>query len=293
MAVPTENDRGVTVRMSGSGRPSVRDGSEPDRVVSVLFGTGLEEWRRGWRRSVGSVPTREAIVSASDLTRGAAAPTTRVVPNERVAYTVLGAPVDADRVLTAVADHVGGIDDETVRVLVDDIGPLVAARGVDAAAQLADGLGALVADCPGRIVLGCSFRSDIVDALAPVFDLADTVESTGPLPIEAISRLRRNDPTTFGYVRRHWPEAQVGIEACDRNYPQSKQVHTVLTDPETTPRTLGATLSGLVTLDVLDTWSETVGPTRYDLTAYDPERMWVVGTAFESTAEDGDDDPDD
>ncbi len=293
MAVPTEDDRGVTLRMSGSSRPGVRDGSEPDRVVSVLFGTGLEEWRRGWRRSVGSMPTREAIVSASDLTRGATAPTTQVVPNEQLAYTVLGSPVDADRVLTAVAEHVEGIDDETVRVIVDDVGPLIAARGVDAASQVVDGLRALLADCPGRIVLGCSFRSDIVDALAPVFDLVDAVEDTDPLTIEAIGRLRRNDPTTFGYVRRHWPEAQAGIEACDRNYPQSKQVHAELSDPETTPRTLGATLSGLVTLDVLDTWSETVGPTRYDLTAYDPERMWVVGTAFASAASGGVDDPND
>ena len=54
----------------------------------------------------------------------------------------------------------------------------------------------------------------------------------------------------------------------------------MLSEPETTPRTLGMTLSGLVTLGVLQTWGETVGPTRYDLTAYDPGRMWAVGAAL-------------
>ncbi|TKX84759.1 hypothetical protein EXE43_17220, partial [Halorubrum sp. SS5] len=85
-----------------------------------------------------------------------------------------------------------------------------------------------------------------------------------------------------GYVRRHWAEARRGIEACDRNYPQSKQVHAALIDPETTPRTLGATLSGLVTLGALETWGDTVGPTRYDLTAYRPDRTRAIGAALEA-----------
>jgi hypothetical protein len=102
----------------------------------------------------------------------------------------------------------------------------------------------------------------------------------------AVGRLSRDDPTTFGYLRRHWAEAKRGIETCDRNYPQSKQVHAALTDPGTTPRTLGTTLSGLVTLGALDTWGNTVGPTRYDLTAYRPRRTWAVGAALEAGASD-------
>ena len=285
MAVHTGNDRSVTVRMSGNSRPPVRDGSEPERVVSVLFGNGIEEWRRGWRRLAGGSPGREAIISAGDRTRGTTAATTQVTPNGRVAYTVLGAPADTTRILDTVSDHVESVDDERVRVIVDDVGPLISDRGVDAVSQLVEGIRELLTDRPGGIVIGCSFSSEIVSALASVFDLADTVENTEPLTVETLARFRQDDPTTFGYLRRHWPEAQVGIEACDRNYPQSKQVHAVLSDPETTPRTLGATLSGLVTFDVLDTWSETVGPTRYDLTAYDPERMWVVGTAFASAVD--------
>jgi len=89
MAVPTADDRRITIQASGSGSPPVRDGPVPERVISVLFDTGLEEWRRGWNRSRGSVPAREVIVSASEPMRGATT-TTQVVPNGRLAYTILG-----------------------------------------------------------------------------------------------------------------------------------------------------------------------------------------------------------
>ncbi|WP_239638680.1 MULTISPECIES: hypothetical protein [Halorubrum] len=121
--------------------------------------------------------------------------------------------------------------------------------------------------------------------MSQVGDGVDSLVGTDP-EADAVELLAREDPTTFGYVRRHWAEAKRGIEACDRNYPQSKQVHAALADPETTPRTLGATLSGLVTLGALDTWSETVGPTRYDLTAYRPDRAWAIGVAVEAGGSD-------
>jgi len=96
----------------------------------------------------------------------------------------------------------------------------------------------------GRILMGCSYEAPL-ELLSRVGDPVDVV--IGPdvdVAATAVERLSCDDPTTFGYVRRHWAEAKRGIEACDRNYPQSKQVHAALTDPETTPRTLGATRVG-------------------------------------------------
>ena len=279
MPVPTTENQTITIRASGDGPPSVRDGPVPERVVSVLFETNVEAWRRGWDRSAGPSPTREAIISASEPTRGATA-TTRVVPDGQLAYTVLGTPVDLDRVIASIEEHLSGIETKDVRLLVDDVEPLVTEQGVTAVEEFVTGLRERVSDSITEVVIGCSVGNGADSTLAEVFTLGDRVEGASPATVDRIDRLRRDDPTTFGYLRHHWAEAQRGIEACDRNYPQSKQVHAAISDPETTPRTLGTTLSGLVTLRALETWSETVGPTRYDLTAYRPARLWEIGLAF-------------
>lgn len=271
MAVPADSNHDITVRLSAAGQPPVRDGTPPERVISVLFETGVEEWRRGWRSSLGSGPAREAIVSASDTTRGATA-TTQIVPGERLAYTTLDASADLDRVIDAVSSHVADVEGETPSVIVDDIASVLTDRDVAATRSFVAALRGLVDD----VVVGCSYRSEVAAAVRSLFDPTDVAGRVDHPVAGALDRLRRDDPTTFGYVRRHWSEAREGIERCTRNYPQSRQVHAALSDPETTPRTLGAALSGLVRLGVLDTWGETVGSTRYDLTAYDPDRMWVI-----------------
>ena len=276
--------RDVTVRVSHDGRPPVRRGSEPGAVVSVLFREDLEAWRRGWSGPDGETPEREAVVVGSDVSRGAttAAPA-RVLPDRGLAYTVLGRAPDVDRLSEAVADVLEAFDAEP-RVIVDDLAPFVVERGVTAAA---DAVEAITTTADGRVVVGCSLRPDSVSVLPRVLEFVDDIEGVAPDVAAAVARLQREDPTTFGYTRRYWTEAQRGIESCTRNYPQSKQVHAALEAPETTPRTLGATLSGLVSLGVLETWGETVGPTRYDLTAYDPDRLAVVGAALTAASGDG------
>ncbi|WP_241686170.1 DUF7504 family protein [Halorubrum amylolyticum] len=281
MSVPVHTDRDLAVRVSADRRPSVRDGAAPERVVSVLFGTGIEEWRCGWQRTTGELPTREVVVSVSDLTRGAAA-VAQVVPGRRLAYTALGPSTGIDRILDAVSRYFDEREDSDLRVLVDDIEPLLTERGRGDAAALVEGLRGLTGD----VVIGCSFTDDTGASLASLFDPATEVGIVEHPILGAVDGLRQEDPTTFGYVRRHWVEARGGIERCERNYPQSKQIHEAIVDPETTPRTLGAALSGLVTLGVLDTWGETVGSTRYDLTAYSPTCMWLVGAAL-ATGVDG------
>ena len=249
--------------------------------MSVLFGTDVEAWRSEWERRAAGPPAREAVVDVSGVARSGAAASTQVVPNSGLAYTVLGHDAESERVLDAVADHLDGVPSGTVDVVIDDVAPVAARDGADAAVAFADQLLGRFGDRANRVAIGCSFEGS-AELLSRVGGRVDAVVGADADATAAVERLSRDDPTTFGYVRRHWVEAKRGIETCDRNYPQSKQVHAALTDPETTPRTLGATLSGLVTLGALKTWGDTVGPTRYDLTAYRSERTWAVGAALEA-----------
>jgi hypothetical protein len=275
------DDPNGAVRLFCGDQPSVRDGVASDRVVSVLFGTDVEAWRSGWERTPTGPPAREAVVDVNDVARSGAAASTQVVPNNGLAYTVLGRDAEGERVLDAVDEHLNGVPSGTVDVLIDDVAPVAARDSIDAAVGFADRLLERFGGRANRVAMGCSFEGS-AELLSRVGGRVDAVVGAGADATAAVERLSHDDPTTFGYVRRHWVEAKRGIETCDRNYPQSKQVHAALTDPETTPRTLGATLSGLVTLGALETWGDTVGPTRYDLTAYRPERTWAVGAALEA-----------
>lgn len=274
-------DTSAAVRLFCGDRPSVRNGSASDRVVSVLFGTDVEAWRRGWDRTPAGPPDREAVVDVNDITRSGSAASTQVVPAGGLAHTVLGRDAGTERILDVIADHFDGVPAGTVDVLIDDVSPVAARGDVGSAVAVVDGIRDRFGERASRVAVGCSFEGP-AELLSRIGTLADSVGGGDPDAAAAVERLSRADPTTFGYVRRHWVEAKRGVEACERSYPQSKQVHAALTDPETTPRTLGATLSGLVTLGALETWGDTVGPTRYDLTAYRPKRTWNVGVALES-----------
>ena len=286
MIGPSTDDVDVTVRVAMEGDPSVRDRSSSGHVVSILFGTDLEEWRRGWGTTAAGGPRRETIIVASDHSRSTVAGTsTGIVPNRGLAYSVLGPNPDGDVVFSSVSEALSEFPDEVPTVLIDDLEPFAARIGATAAGEVAARIADVTTGLGGSLSVGCSLTPDTVSSLVPLRDVTDRVLGADPEAMGAVNRLHRTDPTTFGYTRRHWAEAKRGIEACSRNYPQSKQVHAALSEPDTTPRTLGATLSGLVSLDVLDVWGETVGPTRYDLTVYDRVRLAAVGSAFTATVD--------
>ncbi|GAA0505178.1 hypothetical protein [Halorubrum aquaticum] len=287
MTVPTTRESDVTIRVASTGSPSVRDGLTDRSVVSVLLETDLEAWRRSWRERAGETPRRESVVVASDVSRSAAeTATTQVLPERRLAYTVLGSGVGVDLILETVSGSLAEFEGSEPRVILDDLAPFAAERGAVEAVEAVEELATAAAEVDAPVTIGWSLTAESASVLPSVLQRADGIEGVDPESMAAIDRLQNEDPTTFGYTRRYWTEAQRGIESCSRNYPQSKQVHAVLSDPETTPRTLGATLSGLVSLGVLDTWAETVGSTRYDLTAYDPSRMATVGVAFAAVSDD-------
>lgn len=274
----------ITLYIARDGVPDVRTSSAPSHVVSVVFESDIDEWRRGWGPET---PTREAVVSVGDPTRGATmAGTTQFVPKPDLAYTLLGSPIDIDRLLETVTGYLAGAEETSPTIIVDDVAPLLDEFGPPTLFHVVESLSAAASNVDGDVVVGCSITSDVIRVVDSLIHIVDDIGGISRSELEAVTRLRREDPTTFGYTRRYWPEARRGIEACDRNYPQSKQIHAALANPETTPRTLGATLTGLVELGVLGTWGDTIGSTRYDLTAYDPIAGACVGFALaESTSD--------
>lgn len=293
MASEKPGVRRSTLLFGRGGISTVRNERSPTHVVSVLFATGVDEWRRGWKESPGGPPTREAVITANETTRSVAATGTsgsapvHRIPERGLTYTALGVPVDRGRLLATVSASLADSDAAEPTLLVDDVGALIEDVGAVAAAEVVESLASVVADAGGVSRFGYTLRSGDVETAgriaAVVEELVDVDPTTDEDVIAAVDRLRREDPTTFGYTRRHWREARRGIETATRNYPQSKQIHAELNAPETTSRTLGAAMSGLVALGVIDTWGETVGSTRYDLTAYDPIRMATIGAALDDT----------
>lgn len=89
---------------------------------------------------------------------------------------------------------------------------------------------------------------------------------------ERLDHLREECPTNYGYLARQWEEIREGIEETPQNYPSAKQVHGAISDPESTPRTVGPALKALESLGAIGLWSESVGANRYDLTEYEPAR---------------------
>ncbi|GAB6877727.1 hypothetical protein JCM17823_00010 [Halorubrum gandharaense] len=247
--------------------------------MSVLFGTDVDEWRRGWRATVSGEPRREAVVSVADLTRGAAASSTQVFPDRELAYTQLDRPVDPNVVGEVVEEYLSGSTGE-VTVLVDDLASYAADAGDDAAITVLDELLVAAETSGASVSVGFSVTPATVSSVSAVTGRVGSVAVPESVD-EAVVRLREDDPTTFGHLRRHWREVGRALAVENRNYAQAKQLHAALGETEMSTRSLGMALSGLAEVGVIDTWGDTVGSTRYDLTGYDSVRLELVGQALD------------
>ena len=259
------------------------EGISSTNLVSVLYDNGPDEWRRKWRTEFGREPRREAMIDVSDMTRGAAA-TSQPIPRRDIALTTLERPLSGETLVETVESYLLNPGPADTMVYVDDLGALAEDVGRSELVAVVADLVDVVERIDGRLVLDVGevgLPKPLVDQLREAVDVVHCVVDDD---LEhAVSQLQDRDPTNYGYARRHWREACEGIEGCNRNYPQSKQIHESIAEPETTPRTLGATLQALVDLGVIDTWSETVGSTRYDLTAYDADRLAEVGVVLDAS----------
>lgn len=264
-----------------------RIGGDPGDLIAVLYGQSADEWQRRRRNEISASPRRELLIDVVDVARGAAAagsPATQVIPGRDIALRTVQRPVDPDEIIDAICSYLDTETPTEATIYVDDLGDFVEDVGEARAVKTLESVSARIRDVGARGVFGLdpeTVSHSTVDQLSAAVDETHGDETADPTAT-AIEQLRKENPTNFGYARSHWREAKSGLETCDRNYPQARQIHEAVDDPATSPRTLGATLKALVALGVLDTWSETVASTRYDLTAYDPARMETVGAALDA-----------
>lgn len=256
-------------------------------VLAVLYEQSADAWRRRWRTEVGRRPAQQGLIEVTELTRrtATAAPTTQVLPENNVALTTAARPLAAETLSETVDQYLDGwADSESpTTVFVDSLGAVIDDTSVADATDVVRSLATRVAaiDAVGYVCLDdASTDPATVEA---VLDAVETVRfDDSPTALEAyVLRLRREDPTSYGYLRRHWQTARRGIEATDRTYPQARQLHDVLDEPEASPRALGTALRALVTLGVIGVWGDTVGANRYDLTTYDPDRLSTLGAVLD------------
>ncbi|WP_435129437.1 hypothetical protein [Halobaculum sp. D14] len=262
--------------------------------VAILAADAVDEWHHALA-STPNPPAYRHLVSVDDVVRGATAGGAEVGADgqagmrgaQRLAGGVFLSAVETPTESAAdLASFVRGAFEHASQdagsLVVDDVGAVLGeTANPDAALET---LLTAAADLGAEVHTGVP-SDDWAAALlsrhlSPSDDDAERAVSAA-----ALEHLRSVDPTNFGYLRRHWREARRGLEAVEMSYPQAKQVHAAIPDPETTPRTLGAALQAFVTLGALDVWGDTVAANRYDLTAYDPVRANAIGDALDAHPE--------
>ncbi|WP_435065649.1 hypothetical protein [Halobaculum sp. EA56] len=261
-----------------------------DHVALVADGS-VDRWHATVESAAGGSPRSSFLVSVDETVRGAAAAAAgggaATADGRAVGGGVSLAAVEAplpdpvEYVRSILTETVGDGEDghEGGSVVADDLGALLP---VDADVEaVVDDLVALAGEFGLEFHAAVAGDGATVSALARRLPGADDAADRA-LAEHLVDYLRDRDPTNFGYLRQHWREARAGLAAVSMTYPQSKQVHAAIPDPETTPRTLGAALQALVILGALDVWGDTVAANRYDLTGYDPARVDAVGAVLDA-----------
>lgn len=252
--------------------------------VAFLADRSVDGWHRAVEAAGPSSPDRSYLLSVDETVRGGAVSSSPASGGRLgaggvggVAIGTVEAPVsDPARYLETVLSDLGDELDAGGTVVVDDLGALVP-DGADVDSIVAGLVEAAAASGVEFHTTTATNDGAVLSALSHRVPPA-AADAERALTERLIAHLRRSDPTNFGYLRHHWREARRGLTAVEMSYPQSKQIHAAILDPETTPRTLGAALQALVTLGALDVWGDTVAANRYDLTKYDPGRVDTIGS---------------
>lgn len=273
------------------GRELLRAEPNGQNVLAVLTDSTVDEWHRRWTHEIGQEYAQMAVVETYDLARSTAASTPQTtVVDRNLAVTTVQRPVDGPTLFGVIEQYLEGWAEsaadtllyiESLDAFLDDQALPTLLQTLERILEKATEVGATV-----RV----HFDTETAPALATVRvreRLDDVVGA--PIPdsdaVSAIHRLRADDPTNFGYFRRHWRDAMRALDASTRTYPQARQLHDDVTETDTSPRTLGAALTALERLGAISLWGDTVGANRYDLTSYDPERVASLGIAVESLDE--------
>lgn len=249
--------------------------------VALVADRTVDEWHRAVESAGPASPGRSYVISVDDAVRGGASAVSAATPSFDGRPVGRGVVIDAVEAplaepaayLASVLEATDGLDDGGT-VVVDDIGALLRpdADVESTVASLADA----AADAGVEFHVGPGSDAQALSALARRLPVVDD-DAERAVTERLLAHLRESNPTNFGYLRHHWREARTGLAAVEMCYPQSKQIHASIPDPETSPRALGAALQGLVTVGALDVWGDTVAANRYDLTRYNPARIDTVG----------------
>ncbi|WP_224335669.1 hypothetical protein [Haloprofundus halobius] len=253
--------------------PSALTQSQSVDVVAVLTETTPDEWVDRWRTEVGPDPAGHTILTVDETTRSAAASTSNGPLFGGISVTTTAAPVSpdvvADTLETALARPA---PERELFVWVESLAPLSAGESTIPLLKTLRKLRESI-----TVTAVCHTETGPVDTA--VADLFDSVAVAEPVSAR-IDRLRAENPTNFGYLRRHWRDTKRAIDQSTRSYPQARQLHADLGETETTPQSLGVALQALVELGVIELWNDTVGSNRYDLTTYDAELLDAVGESL-------------
>lgn len=270
------NGRGDTVLHADAASLARGSGSGGDRHVGVLSDHTVQTWQRTLDDQCDATRDRHVVRLGESLRSGtesrSAVQTRPMGPNLDVTVVDEPTPDAVTRALDVALDGSG----EGV-VAVDDLSFLL---DEDAPGERLDEFLDHAEGAAEEVHVRLPDEPRAVTTFARRFDPADErcrrwIAETG------VTQLRDEDPTNFGYLRSHWREARRGLEAVEMAYPQSKQIHEAIPDPETTPRTLGAALQAFVEMGALGVWGDTVAANRYDMRGYDPEMVAAVGRAVE------------
>lgn len=277
------NGRGDTVLHADVDSLARATGATDGRHVGILSDHSVQEWQRCIDRTPTPTDDRHFLKLGGKLRSAAAAgggsvQTRPMGPNLDVTVVEEATTEDLEAALeTAIGDA-----DESV-LAIEDPSFLFTDEEAEPGDRL-DELIEMATDAGASVHARAPNQPREITALARRFDPADDrcrrwIAETG------VTQLRDDDPTNFGYLRRHWREARRGLEAIDMVYPQSKQIHEAIPEADTTPRTLGAALQAFVELGALGVWGDTVAANRYDMSGYDPEMIGAIGQAVEQLHE--------
>jgi hypothetical protein len=279
---PEGNGRGETVLHADVDSLARATSATDGRHVGILSDHSVQDWQRRLDRTPTPTDDRHFLKVGGKLRSATAASsggvqTRPMGPNLDVTVVEEATPEDLERALDAA---LGDVEDGVLAV--ED--PSFLFTDADEPGDKLDEFLELATDRGTTVHARAPNEPREVTALARRFTPADDrcrrwIAETG------VTQLREDDPTNFGYLRRHWREARRGLEAIDMAYPQSKQIHKAIPDPETTPRTLGAALQAFVELGALGVWGDTVAANRYDMSGYDPEMIAAIGRAVEELHE--------
>lgn len=274
---PEGNGRGETVLHADADSLARATGTAEGRHVGILSEHSVQEWQRRIDNTPSPTTDRHFVKFGGKLRSGAASTgglqTRPMGPNLDVTVVDDATTDDLERAL----DEAAGGSEECVLAVEDpsflftdeeDAGERLE-QFLDLADERCETLHARVPNEPRAIT-----------TLARRFEFADD-RCRRWIAEMGVTQLRDDDPTNFGYLRSNWREARRGLEAVDMVYPQSKQIHAAIPEPETTPRTLGAALQAFVELGALGVWGDTVAANRYDTRGYDPEMVDEIGRAVE------------